>query len=341
MAEPDLPDLIVHLPRLRRYARALTGDATSADDLVQDTLERAWARLHQWRAPAEDDPADPSERLRAWLFTLMHNVHVNQLRQHRLPTDPLDELQDELQDDPALPVVSGGQLEPLPLRLVRAAQGGAPTSVSPPQSGNAGRWRLWSRAGSGRAATAALVCGLVGLAVGGGLGYRLGQGGQTAGVTAASGRFVHDAALAHAVYTPEQRHPVEVDARQADHLVAWLSKRLGTPLHAPQLAPLGYELLGGRLLAAGEGPVAQFMYQNAAGARLTLYVRRAAPAGVMPADTLTAFQVAREGDVEVFYWVEDGFGYALSGRVARPQLQAVAEAVYHQLTAPPAAASAP
>ena len=124
-------------------------------------------------------------------------------------------------------------------------------------------------------------------------------------------------------------------------LIAFAPGWLGTPLHAPQLAPLGYELLGGRLLAAGEGPVAQFMYQNAAGARLTLYVRRAAPAGVMPADTLTAFQVAREGDVEVFYWVENGFGYALSGRVARPQLQAVAEAVYHQLTAPPAAASAP
>lgn len=233
--------------------------------------------------------------------------------------------------------------EPLPLRLVRAAQGDAAPPVSPlPPLGNAGRWRLWSRAGSGRAATAALVFGLVGLAVGGGLGYRLGQSGSAATVTAAaSGRFVHDAVLAHAVYTPEQRHPVEVDARQADHLVAWLSKRLGTPLHVPQLAPLGYELLGGRLLAAGDGPVAQFMYQNAAGARLTLYVRRAAPAGIQPADTLTAFQVAREGDVEVFYWVEDGFGYALSGRVARPQLQAVAEAVYHQLTAPPAAVSAP
>ena len=122
MAEPDLPDLIVHLPRLRRYARALTGDAASADDLVQDTLERAWARLHQWRAPAEDDPADPSERLRAWLFTLMHNVHVNQLRQHRLPTDPLD----ELQDDPALPVVSGGQLETLALRDIHAALAGLP-----------------------------------------------------------------------------------------------------------------------------------------------------------------------------------------------------------------------
>lgn len=122
MAEPDLPDLIVHLPRLRRYARALTGDAASADDLVQDTLERAWARLHQWRAPGEGDPADPSERLRAWLFTLMHNVHVNQLRQHRLVTDPLD----ELQDDPALPVVSGGQLETLALRDIHAALAGLP-----------------------------------------------------------------------------------------------------------------------------------------------------------------------------------------------------------------------
>ncbi|MEY2872783.1 MAG: hypothetical protein RLZZ373_154 [Pseudomonadota bacterium] len=222
--------------------------------------------------------------------------------------------------------------EPLPLRLVWAAQGDAAPPV--PAAAVQARWRLWSRPGPGWA-TAALLVGLVGLVVGGGLGYQLGQGRQTALVSAGvSGRFVHDAALAHAVYVPEQRHPVEVDARQADHLVAWLSKRLGTPLHAPQLAPLGFELLGGRLLAAGEGPVAQFMYQDAAGVRLTLYVRRAAPAGARPADTLTAFQVAREGDVEVFYWVEDGFGYALSGRVDRPQLQAVAEVVYHQLTAP-------
>lgn len=219
--------------------------------------------------------------------------------------------------------------EPLPLHLVEAARG--PARVEPPARPR------WHRVPGG--STAALVCSLVGLLVGGGLGYwqGLGQGQRTtlAAVSAgASARFVHDAALAHAVYVPEQRHPVEVDARQADHLVAWLSKRLGTLLHAPQLALLGFELLGGRLLAAGDGPVAQFMYQDAAGVRLTLYVRRAAPAGAKPADTLTAFRVAREGDVEVFYWVEDGFGYALSGRVDRPRLQAVAEVVYHQLTAP-------
>ena len=59
------------IPRLRRYARALTGDRVIADDLVQDTLERAWSKLHLWRRGSD---------LRAWLFTVMHNVYVNQLR---------------------------------------------------------------------------------------------------------------------------------------------------------------------------------------------------------------------------------------------------------------------
>jgi len=60
-----------HIPRLRRYARALTGERTAADDLVQDTLERAWVKLRLWR---------PGSDLRAWLFTVMHNVYVNQVR---------------------------------------------------------------------------------------------------------------------------------------------------------------------------------------------------------------------------------------------------------------------
>jgi len=78
--------LVDLIPRLRRYARALVGERAGADDLVQDTLERAWTKLHLYR---------PGTDLRAWLFTVMHNVHVNKLRTAR-PTDPLDEEMPEL-----------------------------------------------------------------------------------------------------------------------------------------------------------------------------------------------------------------------------------------------------
>lgn len=72
-----------HIPRLRRYARALVGDRAGADDLVQDTLERAWGRLHLW---------EPGTDLRAWLFSIMHNIHVNQLRAGRIrATESLDD----------------------------------------------------------------------------------------------------------------------------------------------------------------------------------------------------------------------------------------------------------
>jgi RNA polymerase sigma-70 factor (ECF subfamily) len=78
------------LPRLRRYARALTGERSAADDLVQDTLERALSRFHLWRRGS-----DP----RAWLFTIMHNIFVNQIRSRmRHPQQALDEsAADELQ----------------------------------------------------------------------------------------------------------------------------------------------------------------------------------------------------------------------------------------------------
>ena len=67
------------------------------------------------------------------------------------------------------------------------------------------------------------------------------------------------AAVAHAVYSPEVRHPVEVGADQEAHLVAWLSKRLGAPVRAPKLESVGYRLMGGRLLPGESGPVAHFM----------------------------------------------------------------------------------
>ncbi len=78
----DIDAAIVHIPRLRRYARALVGDATRADDLVQDTLERACQKWALWRPPAA--PADQDQvqaALRGWLLTLMHNLFANQWRQ--------------------------------------------------------------------------------------------------------------------------------------------------------------------------------------------------------------------------------------------------------------------
>ena len=81
------------------------------------------------------------------------------------------------------------------------------------------------------------------------------------------------AAIAHATYSPEVRHPVEVGADDEQHLVAWLSKRLGVKVRAPKLDDAGMSLIGGRLLPGDNGPVAQFMYQSQNGRRLTLYVR--------------------------------------------------------------------
>lgn len=138
--------------------------------------------------------------------------------------------------------------------------------------------------------------------------------------------FARQAAVAHAVYAPEVRHPVEVTANEEEHLVGWLSKRLGTTLKAPKLAPLGYELVGGRLLSGLQGPVAQFMYQDGRGQRLTLYVSKQRGE---PRDT--AFRFSQEDRVSVFYWVDGNYGYALSGEVKRDQLLQVAEVVYKQL----------
>ena len=134
------------------------------------------------------------------------------------------------------------------------------------------------------------------------------------------------AARAHLVYATEVRHPVEVAAAEQDHLVKWLSKRLGTQLKVPALVQEGYELLGGRLLPGPDGPVAQFMYQDSSGKRLTLYLT-----GKTHKDPITAFRFAHEGPVSVFYWVDDDCGYALSGEIGRAELSRVATAVYKQL----------
>ncbi len=134
------------------------------------------------------------------------------------------------------------------------------------------------------------------------------------------------AAIAHAVYSPEVRRPVEIGVDQEDQLVAWLSKRLGARVEPPKLGALGYELIGGRLLPGTSGPVAQFMYHDVSGHRLTLYV---STENAVNRDT--GFRFAQEGSVNVFYWINGKFGYALSASIDKGELARIATAVYDQL----------
>ena len=189
--------------------------------------------------------------------------------------------------------------------------------------------RVWRRQPRWR--TAALVAIWVGLgiAVGGYAGWQL-HALRAAPIALTDGvgvAMARRAAVAHAVYSPEVRHPVEVGADQEQHLVSWLSKRLGVKVKAPNLGEAEMSLVGGRLLPGDSGPVAQFMYQTERGRRLTLYVR----AETAP-HRETAFRYARENNVGVFYWIERECAYAIaSADLNKEELLRVATMVYKQL----------
>lgn len=139
--------------------------------------------------------------------------------------------------------------------------------------------------------------------------------------------FVHQAAVAHMAYASDVRHPVEIYSNQEQHLLTWLSKRLGRQIKAPNLANTGFRLIGGRLLPGEMNrSAAQFMYENAAGQRVTLYLR-----GMAQPTPETAFRVAERGGIATFYWVDHNWGYALSGDLPQPALKKVVSAVYQQL----------
>ena len=214
--------------------------------------------------------------------------------------------------------------EPVPMRLKRAAVRQTP-------------WYLQ------RMAAGVAIAVISGAA---GWGLRAGMGGEPSdralaqrspnAITVASATgFAQRAAVAHAVYSPDQRRPVEVSAEHEDQLVAWLSKRMGAPMKPPHLQALGYVLDGGRLLPGGKGPVAQFMYHDSAGAKLTLYVSSEVAHENAEArnetNQETAFRFAREGRINVFYWINGPFGYAISADANKAELARVSSEVYRQL----------
>jgi len=216
-------------------------------------------------------------------------------RSHRFATD-----RDRLRE-----VLAGVLDEPVPPRLSGVPLIPEDTMKGPPRL-------LWRSLG----AAAILIIGGVG-------GFILGK--VNWGVSV-SGENVADRAIAaHILYASEKRHVVEVGADQKDHLVGWLSKRIGVRLVAPDFSGAGYELVGGRLLPSAHRAAAQFMYQDRSGARISLYVVRD------PGSHETSFRLLKEEGARAFYWLGNGCGYAVAGEVSENTLLTLANLAYTQL----------
>ncbi len=191
--------------------------------------------------------------------------------------------------------------EPLPRTVLSALAGRAPGRGTAP----------WMRV-----AAAVAIFALGG--IGGWFAHGLGP--STGGAPV----FIDQAVGAHRVYVKEVLHPVEVGADQEAHLVAWLSKRLGHMVRAPDMTGAGFSLVGGRLLPDGGRTAAQFMYEDPGGRRVTLYVR---PQG----GDDTAFRFVSDRGVSAFYWIDGPLAYALIGNVPREALLELSRIAYEAL----------
>ena len=135
------------------------------------------------------------------------------------------------------------------------------------------------------------------------------------------------AAYAHSIYVAEPRHAVEVKA-QEEHLSRWLTRRINIPVKLFDLQAQGFELVGGRLLPDGPGKSAQLMYQDAQARRVTVYLRKPEEGAQ------AAFRYEQQGKVGMFFWVEEGAGYALVGELPKETLLTLSQAIYGQMGVP-------
>lgn len=138
--------------------------------------------------------------------------------------------------------------------------------------------------------------------------------------------LVQDAISAHAVFTSDANRPVEIGADQEELLIGWLSKRVGVQLSAPDLSANGYVLVGGRLLPSVEGPAAQFMYENQAGLRITLFAARA------DNSQMAQFTFQKNAKMNSFYWQDEHMRYAIVGDLPRRELNTLAIRVYQSFS---------
>jgi anti-sigma factor RsiW len=137
-------------------------------------------------------------------------------------------------------------------------------------------------------------------------------------------RFTTDALDAYRLYVVEVRHPVEVPGAERPHLVQWLSKRVGSPVRAPELEKMGLKLVGGRLLPGPTGATAFFMYETPSGERFTLYCGHTT-------DQATALRYIAGDHNAAYFWVDGDLFYVLSGPAEQEKLHAIAQAAYDQI----------
>ncbi len=132
-----------------------------------------------------------------------------------------------------------------------------------------------------------------------------------------------EAFAAHRLYIGEVRHPIEVRAEE-NHLLPWLSRRIGTTLRAPDLSKFDLKLLGGRLLPGIGAPAALLMYENAAGERVTLY---STPLKAQR----TSFRYQEADKFASIHWVAENYGWVVSGPAGdKPRLKGIAMAAIEQ-----------
>jgi anti-sigma factor RsiW len=202
--------------------------------------------------------------------------------------------------------------------LIRARYG-AVANEKPPRQLNLARLARRQRRATMTMAAAAVVAAFIAGGVAGWIARS-----AEAGHASDQRRFTADALEAYRLYVVEVRHPVEVPGDQRPHLVEWLSKRLGSPLRAPELEKMGLKLVGGRLLPGPTGASAFFMYEAPSGERFTLYCGHTS-------DQETALLYTAKDRNAAYYWVDHNLAYVLSGPAEREKLRAIAQAAYDQI----------
>jgi anti-sigma factor RsiW len=135
-------------------------------------------------------------------------------------------------------------------------------------------------------------------------------------------QFADLAIEAHEIYTRENRHAVEVAANDSEHLTNWLSKRVGQKLVIPNLTARGYAFLGGRLLAAGDQPAAQLMYEDANKRRITIFLT------ANQGGTETKFVIEEKHGITACYWLDGPLGFVIAGETSRDDIMGLANMVY-------------